>query len=266
MALPEYELYAIRYAMRDAQRRDHFIGGDPHDAPMPMDYFVWVAKGTERAVVIDIGFTEEVAAKRGRTFLRCPIEAMGLIGVEAAAVKDVVLTHLHYDHCGNLGRFPAARFHLQESEIHYATGRYMAYPKLSHSFEVEDVCDIVRLNYRRRIKFYNGDAELASGIELYAASGHSAGLQFARVNTARGWVVVASDVTHFYENMESGRPFSTAVNVGDMLEAFSTLAAQAPAYDHIVPGHDPQVMARYPAVSPELDGIALRLDVQPRAV
>ena len=28
MALPEYELYAIRYAMRDAQRRDHFIGGE----------------------------------------------------------------------------------------------------------------------------------------------------------------------------------------------------------------------------------------------
>jgi glyoxylase-like metal-dependent hydrolase (beta-lactamase superfamily II) len=119
-------------------------------------------------------------------------------------LKDVVLTHLHYDHCGNLGRFPAARFHLQESEIHYATGRYMAYPKLSHSFEVEDVCDVVRLNYRRRIKFYNGDAELAPGIELYAAGGHSAGLQFARGNTARGWVVVASDVSHFYENMEPG--------------------------------------------------------------
>jgi hypothetical protein len=44
MALPEYELYAIRYAMRDAQRRDHFIGGDPHDASMPMDYFVWVER------------------------------------------------------------------------------------------------------------------------------------------------------------------------------------------------------------------------------
>ena len=56
MALLEYELYA----MRDAQRRDHFIGGDPHDAPLPMDYFVWVAKANERAVVIDIGFTEEV--------------------------------------------------------------------------------------------------------------------------------------------------------------------------------------------------------------
>ena len=35
-SLPEYELYAIKYAERDARRSDHFIGGDPHDGPMPM--------------------------------------------------------------------------------------------------------------------------------------------------------------------------------------------------------------------------------------
>jgi hypothetical protein len=53
--LPEYELYAIRYAERDARRSDHFIGGDPHDGPMPMDYFVWVAVGAQRSFVIDTG-------------------------------------------------------------------------------------------------------------------------------------------------------------------------------------------------------------------
>jgi hypothetical protein len=41
----DYELFALRYATRDARRGDHFIGGDPHDGPMPMDYFVWVARG-----------------------------------------------------------------------------------------------------------------------------------------------------------------------------------------------------------------------------
>ena len=60
--LPEYELYAIRYAERDARRSDHFIGGDPHDGPMPMDYFIWAAIGPERSFVIDTGFTAEVAA------------------------------------------------------------------------------------------------------------------------------------------------------------------------------------------------------------
>ena len=53
--LPEYELYAIRYATRGAQRRDHFIGGDPHDGPMPMDYFVWAAVLGDRVIAIDTG-------------------------------------------------------------------------------------------------------------------------------------------------------------------------------------------------------------------
>jgi len=41
MAVQEYELFAIRYATHDAQRSEHFIGGDPH-GPMPMDYFMWL--------------------------------------------------------------------------------------------------------------------------------------------------------------------------------------------------------------------------------
>ena len=85
--LPEYELYAIRYAERDARRSDHFIGGDPHDGPMPMDYFVWVAIAPHHTVVIDTGFTAEVAAARKRRFLRCPIEALSLVGVDGNIVR-----------------------------------------------------------------------------------------------------------------------------------------------------------------------------------
>ena len=60
MAEQEYELFAIRYATREARRSDHFIGGDPHDGPMPMDYFMWVARGGGRTFVIDTGFNAEV--------------------------------------------------------------------------------------------------------------------------------------------------------------------------------------------------------------
>ncbi len=264
MSLPEFELYAIRYATRDARRANHFIGGDPHDGPMPMDYYLWAAVAGDRAVVIDAGFTAEVAARRKRTFLREPVAALGLVGIDAAKVGDVVLTHLHYDHVGNFHQFPSAKFHLQEPELHYAVGRYMHYPKLSHSFEVEDVCGIVRLNYARRVKFYNGPAELTPGITLHPVGGHSAGLQFVRVHTRRGWVVLASDVTHFYENMETERPFPTAFHIGEMLEGFDALRTAAPSPAHIVPGHDPEVMVRYPAPQPELEGAVVRLDVAPK--
>ena len=123
----DYELFAIRYATRDARRAAHFIGGDPHDGPMPMDYFVWVAKGGGRTFVIDTGFNAEVSERRQRTFLRCPVQALAALGIDANAVEDVILTHLHYDHVGNFDRFPKARFHLQERELVYATGRYMRY-------------------------------------------------------------------------------------------------------------------------------------------
>ena len=259
-----YRLYAIRYATRDARRSDHFIGGDPHDGPMPMDYFSWVAVGRDRVVAIDTGFKREVAERRGRTWLRCPVETLRELSIRPEDVGDVILTHLHYDHVGNFDLFPNARFHLQDRELQFATGRYMQYPALANSFEVEDVCGIIRLNYGRRVIFHDGDAELAPGIRLHRAGGHSAGLQFVSVATRRGRVVLASDVSHYYENMEAERPFTIAFHVGEMLDGFAHLRRVAGSDDLIVPGHDPLVMQRYPAASPELEGVVARLDEPPK--
>src|SRR5580692_8453621 len=195
----DYELFAIRYATRDAQRSAHFIGGDPHDGPMPMDYFVWLAKNADRAVVIDIGFTAESGGKRGRKLQRDPIDSLALLDVDPAAVEDVILTHMHYDHVGNFHKFPKARFHLQEPEIHYATGHYMKHKQLAKSFEPDDVCGIVRLNFDGRVVYHNGPADVLPGISIVPTGGHSVGLQFVKVNTARGVVVLASDVTFLRE-------------------------------------------------------------------
>jgi glyoxylase-like metal-dependent hydrolase (beta-lactamase superfamily II) len=103
-------------------------------------------------------------------------------------------------------------------------------------------------------------------LTVHAVGGHSAGLQFVRVKTRRGFVVLASDVTHFYENMASSRPFTTAFHIGEMLEGFDRLLTLASDEGHVIPGHDPLVMKLYPAPSPELEGVAVRLDVPPSGV
>ncbi|MGI8913442.1 MAG: hypothetical protein ACR2JY_06595 [Chloroflexota bacterium] len=43
-----------------------------------------------------------------------------------------------------------------------------------------------------------------------------------------------------------------------MYDAFETVRSLAGSPDHIIPGHDPLVLARYPA-APGLAGIAARL-------
>jgi glyoxylase-like metal-dependent hydrolase (beta-lactamase superfamily II) len=261
--LPEYEIFAIRYATRDARRADHFVGGDPHDAPMPMDYFTWVVVGSQRAFLVDTGFTAEVAARRKREFLRCPIESLKLIGVEPEAIADVVITHLHYDHVGNFHKLPNARFHLQEREMAFATGRHVHYPYFGHGFEADDVAGMVRLNFKRKVELHDGEVELARGLTLHLAAGHTAGLQVVRVNTHRGYVVLASDSSHYYENIQSSRPFSAVLNVGDAIDSFRKVERLAASPRHIIPGHDPLVMQRYPAPSPPLKGVVARLDVDP---
>ena len=111
--IPIYELYAIRYATREASRSSHFMGGDAHDGPMPMDYFIWVAIHDQNAIVIDLGFTDESAKKRNRSFICDPIQSLKLLNIDPEKITDAILTHLHYDHAGNLDGLPSANFHIQ---------------------------------------------------------------------------------------------------------------------------------------------------------
>src|SRR5690606_33116924 len=95
---PVYEVYALRYAEMPRRRADNFLGGDPHEGPMPMDFFVWLIRSQNRCILVDTGFNAETAKARQRDMLRCPIEALKALDVLPADVTDVIITHLHYDH------------------------------------------------------------------------------------------------------------------------------------------------------------------------
>lgn len=265
MSDPEYEIYAIKYAERTGTRGTTFVGGDPHDAPLAMDYFVWALKSPKHTIVVDVGFGQAEGERRGRTFLRCPTEGLGLIGIDAASVEDVVITHMHYDHAGNLELFPKARFHVQDSELAYVTGRAMTHRSLRHSFVLTDVLQMVSLVYADRVQFHDGVTQIAPGIVAHPVPGHSRGLQSLAVNTARGTVVVASDAAHYYESFVDEIPFSTHEDMFKMLEGYRKIRRLAPSDDHFIPDHDPEVLECYPAPSPELEGIVARVDGVPIA-
>ena len=256
-------MVALKYATRAGARPDHFVGGDPHDVPMPMDYYLWVVRDAARLVLIDTGFNADMAVKRHRTLLRTPAEALALLGIGSKDVEQIVITHLHNDHVGTFDEYPNARFHLQDDEMAFATGRYMCCERFNRAYEVEHVTGMVRLAYQDRIDFHRGDAEIGPGISVHRIGGHTAGLQAVRVHTARGWVVLASDASHYYEHFEKNRCFPLVFHMGEVLEGYARLLALADSPQHVIPGHDPLVMQRYPALSPELAGIAVRLDLAP---
>src|SRR5579862_4621633 len=125
MSDDRWEVYAIRYARHERTAAQNFLGGDPHDGPMPLDFFVWLVRNERRQFVVDSGFDEAMAEKRDRTLLRPVGDGLRTVGCEPERVDDVIVTHMHYDHAGNRDLFPRARYHVQDAEMAWCTGRAM---------------------------------------------------------------------------------------------------------------------------------------------
>jgi hypothetical protein len=123
------------------------------------------------------------------------------------------------------------------------------------------VLQAVREVYAGRVVFHDGIDNLAAGISLHLIGGHSGGLQIVRVHTARGWVVLASDAAHFWANIRKRQPFPLVVDVFRMAEGWRKCEELADGPDHIIPGHDPLVLQRFPAVAGNSE--AVRIDLAP---
>ena len=84
MSLEPYEVYAVRYAHNPAARSSHnFLGGDPHDEPMPLDYFVWA-----------IGQRARSSWTRGRERRK---SASGFPAFAGRRLKTMASTRCHQD-------------------------------------------------------------------------------------------------------------------------------------------------------------------------
>jgi glyoxylase-like metal-dependent hydrolase (beta-lactamase superfamily II) len=258
-----YEILAIRYAHLERTARHNFLGGDEHDGPMPLDYYVWAIVNRARTVIVDTGFDESAARRRGRQMVRPVADGLKALGISPERVEHIVISHMHYDHAGNHDLFPRARYHLQDAEMAYCTGRCMADEQVGGVFDADAVAAMVRKVFDGRVQFYDGDAEIAPGITVHKVGGHTRGMQIVRVPTQRGWVVLGSDSAHFYANLEPGRPFPILDDLRTYVEAQRTALKLASSPEHFIPGHDPLVLTRYPAARNGLEGVA-RVDLPPQ--
>lgn len=256
-----WEVYAIKYADRNARTRaDSFLFDDNHDAPHAMDYFMWLLRRGDEVILVDTGYDEDEASARGRPIRLNPVEALAPFGIAPEAISHIIVTHLHYDHAGGLHLFPNATLHMQTAEMAFATGPCMCHDTLRAPFTAGHVCEAVQRLYSGQVRFYDGDAQVSDGVTVHCIGGHSRGLQAVRVQTQAGWMVLASDAAHYYENVFSNKPFPIVVDLQNMHDGFETLRQLASEPGLIIPGHDPLVRTYFPQT---LAPFIHRLDVGP---
>ena len=265
MSTDRYQILALRYAERPQRtRQENFLQPvDAHDAPMPIDFYIWVLRNTERTIVIDTGFDHAEASKRDRTIKRLPHEALAAVGVDAKSVDTVIVTHMHYDHAGTLSEFPRATFHVQASEMQFVTGPWMLQDGERHAYSASHVCDIVNCLFEKRVAFHDEDGEVAPGVTVHRMPGHTMGMQAVRVQTKRGPVLLASDASHYYEHWVKRVPFAICWSPDDLMQSYERIDALAESEDHVIPGHDPLVRSLYPQADSALGADAVQLDQAP---
>jgi glyoxylase-like metal-dependent hydrolase (beta-lactamase superfamily II) len=244
-----YRIFAIEYARRLAPPSDLFLRSQETE-PVPMSYFVWAVVGSNGTVVVDSGFTEEVARARGRELKQSPVAGLKAIGVDPAAVEHVTVTHFHWDHMGTVPAFPKATFYAQEREMAFWTGRHAKFPAFREVVEEDDVTGMVRLGLAGRLVLCDGSREILPGITVHRVGGHTAGMQIVEVATANGKAVIASDAVKAYRHLAENIPDPFLHNIPEMLDGYELVRELAGDEGHVFPGHDPEVLERFKPAAP----------------
>ena len=159
-------------------------------------------EGDGRLVLIDNGlgdtydarFSEIYAVETAHSELHRSLHAAG---VEAADVTDVVLTHLHFDHCGGSttrrdGRlaltFPNATHYVQKD--HWVWAR-SPNAREKGSFLAENLDPLAESG---RLKLLDGDGEVLPGVRVMTVDGHTEAQQLVKISGPEGTLVFAADL------------------------------------------------------------------------
>jgi glyoxylase-like metal-dependent hydrolase (beta-lactamase superfamily II) len=257
-----YEVHAVRYATLHATKGELFYRygsyGEP-DAAVEMAYWFWLLRSRDETIVVDTGFDPAVGARRGRTCLCPPVAAMRALGVEPATVSTVVVTHLHYDHIGNLAAFPEATLIVPRREFEFWTGPMAERFQFGSHVESGEIAHVERAAADGRVRFTEGTEEILDGVTAIAVGGHSPGQQVTAIRSEGGDVLLASDAVHFYEELELERPFAVMHDLEQMYAAYDVLKGFAWAGAVVVPGHDPDVGNRFPRSAEAGAAMAVRI-------
>jgi N-acyl homoserine lactone hydrolase len=262
----DFSIWSFCFAKGEIPR--DFIEGSPVASnrglvQIPMVYSA-VAPAASSArphvFLIDTGFASG-RSMTGRQFadFETPAEVLGKVELEPKDVKTILLTHLHFDHVGNIGAFKNATILLQRSEYEGWKRALKLLPDqptdkrswILSSMNLDDMAQLNRAMADGRVMLIEGMHQVCPGMRLHlAADSHTFGSQWVEIVTPRGPYVLAGDAIASYANIERmwppGYHQGNSWNLLACYRDVQNIVGQS-QWRRIVPGHDMELFQRMPS-------------------
>jgi glyoxylase-like metal-dependent hydrolase (beta-lactamase superfamily II) len=248
----QYEVYAIEYGDSQARRPASTvtIGGSSDDS-LSFAYYIWFLKGYNgRNILVDVGYERDYTKPlSGQHYIR-PDSALRRLGVSPDDITDIIITHAHNDHIGGLNLFTRGTIWMQRNEYMYFVGDAWQKGADHRGLNKDDVLKIVKANLDGRVQFVDGDSiEIIPGIRVFTGSKHTFESQHLLVDTKTDRVMLASDDSWFYYNLDHDLSITLTMDAAAYIVQLKKMKRMVYNTYLIIPGHDPLVMSRFPKVA-----------------
>jgi glyoxylase-like metal-dependent hydrolase (beta-lactamase superfamily II) len=181
------------------------------------------------AIVLDTGIGNRLSAVERKIFDHGEgwlIDGLRALGMEPGDVTHVILSHLHFDHCGGIVRrraaggfdpaLPRARIFVQREELDVARGTRNERLRAAYRHVNECLEPVGAM-----IEAMEGDAEIVSGVSALVSGGHTDGHQVTLVRSGGASFVHLADIVPTRSHMRG--PWNQAYD----LDAIRTMESKA---------------------------------------
>lgn len=169
---------------------------------IPMHMRCLLIEGNGKLILVDNGLGNKYSEKFGHQFA-VDDSSMDLngslahLGYGFSDITDVILTHLHFDHCGGSTvrtgddykvAFPNATFHVQRAHWDWAVESNI---REKASFLAENLDPLLASG---QLNLLDGDGTLFPGVDLLCVDGHTRAMQMVKIHDDESTLLFVADL------------------------------------------------------------------------
>ena len=253
--LPTYDVYAIKFASTAHPFPiSDWVDKGPTKDSVKIDFMVWLIKGSNgKNILLDAGFLNDMEEAKEFEIVHYqrPDSALSKLGLTAADITDVIISHPHWDHLDGLSLFSKAHLWMQKEDYGYYTGAASQKGGEHGGVGKRDVRMLIDLNLAGRLTLVDGDdKEIIPGVKVYTGSRHTFNSQYVGVSSGSRKIILASDNIWVYYSLDHLMPASVGgtFDPAGYVKAMQRMKTLVSDPKYIIPGHDSRIFKIFPVV------------------